>query len=175
MNLEVARTLYPEAKELAGLVSEEWTSSYDTDHSRAELCMRDNLTGEIYPIAHILTECGHDDRRLMIRAPLLLRALITICEAAFAEIRRLKPKQKGPDPKDFAAEVSIKCANDQAFRRYLIECHDLADAGDTERVKSRVRSVLAVSSLKELNDDRDACARWVSLRTNFKSWLKDRR
>lgn len=175
MNIEVARALYPEAKELAGLVSEEWLESYNIAESRAEICLRDTLTGEIYPIAQILPTCTFDDRRLMFKAPALLRAVVTICEAAFAEVRRLKPKQNGPDPKDFAAEVSMKCANDQAFRRYLIECHDLKDAGDTERVKSRVRSVLAVSSLKELNDDPAAGARWVSLRSNFKSWLRPAR
>ncbi|MDP9837572.1 hypothetical protein J2T09_002324 [Neorhizobium huautlense] len=175
MNLDVARALYPEAKELTGLISEEWLESYNLGEGRAEICLRDTLTGEVYPIAQVLPTCTFDDRRLMFKAPALLRAVVTVCEAAFVEIRRLKPTQKGPDPKDFAAEVSMKCANDHAFRRYLIECHDLKDAGDTERVKSRVRSVLAVSSLKELNDDRDAGARWVSLRTNFKTWLRDKR
>ncbi len=175
MNLDAARALYPEAKELTGLISEEWLESYNLDESRAEICLRDTMTGEIYPIAQVLPTCTFDDRRLMLKAPALLRAVVTVCEAAFVEIRRLKPKQKGPDPKDYAAEVSMKCQQDQAFRRYLMECHDLKDASDADRIKTRVRSILAVSSMTELNTDPDAGARWVSLRTNFKSWLRDKR
>lgn len=175
MNIEAAKQLYPEARELAGLVSEEWQESYNLEKSRAEVCLRDTVTAEIYPIAQILPACSYDDRRLIFRANILLISTVTVCEAAFAKIRELERQLGKQETKDYAAEVSIKCQKDQAFRRYLMECHDLHDAGDADRIKTRVRSILAVSSMTELNTDPDAGARWVSLRKNFKSWLRDKR
>jgi len=169
MNLAEAKALYPEAKELVGLVSEEWAESYNIAERRAEVCLRDGLTGEIVPIAQLLPECSFDDRRLMFAAPRLLRALVLLLETAFAEIRRLKPKEEA---KDFAAEVSMKCRNDHAFITYLRERHELQDASDSERIKTRVRSILAVKSLGELNTDPQAAERWKALRSDFKTWLK---
>lgn len=169
MNLDQARALYPEARELAGLVSEEWAESYNMADRRAEVCIRDSLTGEIVPIAQLLPECSFDDRRLMFSAPRLLRALLLLLETAFAEIRKLKPKE---DRKDFAAEVSMKCKDDRAFARYLQDLHGLEDASNSERIKTRVRSILAIQSLAELNTDPEAAARWGRLRSDFKAWLK---
>lgn len=168
MNLDLARTLLPDARQLASLASEEWAESYDVDEKRAEICIRDNLTGEIVPIAHILPDCPYDDRKLMIKAPVLVRALLVLLKQAFDEIRKLQKQQ--PQPKNFAAECAIKCQNDFAFRRYLMERHDLKDGGDAERIKTRVRSILAISSMKELNEDPAAAARWQSLRSNFDAW-----
>lgn len=175
MNIDEAKRLYPEARELAGLVSEEWQESYNLEKSRAEVCLRDTVTDEIYPIAQILPACSYDDRRLIFRANILLISTVTMCETAFAKIRELERQLGKQEPKDFAAEASIKCANDQAFRRYLMERHDLKDAADADRIRTRVRSILAVSSMGELNTDPDAAARWASLRTDFKSWLRDKR
>lgn len=169
MILSEAKALYPEARELAGLISEEWAESYNVEKKRAEVCIRDTLTGEVVPIAQIMPECSFDDRRLMFAAPRLLRALLLLLETSFDEIRKLKPKD---ERKDFAAEVSIKCQNDRAFARYLQECHDLQDASNSERIKSRVRSILAVQSLAELNTDPVAAERWKALRSNFKTWLR---
>lgn len=172
MNIEQAKKLYPEARELAGLISDEWAESYDVTNKRAEICIRDGLTGEIVPIAQILPGCSFDDRRLMFAAPRLLQALVLLLETAFEEIRRLKPAE---EQKNFAAEVAIKCQTDRAFSKFLTERHQLQDASDSERIKTRVRSVLAVQSLAELNTDPIAGARWKALRSDFKAWLRSAR
>lgn len=172
MNIDAARALYPEAKQLADLVSEEWTVSFDRSKGVAEICVRDMATGEITPIAHLLPDCGYDDRVLMGKAPVLVRALVTICERAFEEIRRLRPKEN--KPKDFAAECAMKCQNDGLFKTYLMQAHQLQDAGDAERIKTRVRSILAIQSMKELNDDPAASARWQNLRGDFDAWRRTR-
>lgn len=169
MNLTQAKALYPEARELAGLVSDEWTESYNVNKGRAEVCIRDGFTGEVVPIAQVFADCSYDDRRLMFAAPQMLRALVLLLETAFDEIRKLKPKDQA---KDFAAEVSMKCQSDRAFARYLQDCHDLQDASNSERIKTRVRSILAVQSLAELNADPEAAERWKALRSNFKTWLR---
>jgi hypothetical protein len=170
MNLDLARTVLPDAKQLASLASEDWSESYNLKAERAEICIKDNVTGEIVPIAHILPDCPYDDRMLMIRAPLLVRALLVLLKRAFDEIRKLQKQL--PPPKNFAAECAIKCQNDFAFRRYLMERHDLKDGRDAERIKTRVRSILAISSMRELNEDPAAAARWQSLRSNFDAWRR---
>lgn len=172
LNIETARALYPEAKQLADLASEEWTESYDTTKSVAQICMQDSSTGEIVPIANLLPSCSFDDRLLMTKAPLLLRALLALCDRAFAEIRRLQPDPQ--KKKDYAAECAMKCHNDGLFKRYLMEAHQLQDAGDAERVKTRVRSILIIRSMRELNEDPAAAARWQHLRGDFDAWRRGR-
>lgn len=87
MDLVSAKKLLPEARELSGFASEAWSESYDTVESRAEVCVVDQLTGEITPIAAILKNCSFEDRQLMFRAPVLLRAVLTLLDEAFKIIR----------------------------------------------------------------------------------------
>jgi hypothetical protein len=170
LNVETARRLYPEAKQLAGLASEEWLESYNLEKQRAEICMRDDQTGEIIPIAELMPSCPYDDRVLMMKSPTLVRALLVLLNQSFAEIRRLQPK--ADKKKDYAAECAMKCQNDGLFKRYLMEAHQLQDAGDAERVKTRVRSILNVTSMGDLNKDPAAAARWQSLRGDFDAWRR---
>lgn len=172
-----AKALLPEILSTVDMVTD-WTESRDTETQTTRICSSDPMTGEIYPLCTLAADIPFDDRQLMRKAVIYMRAMIVLREEAARQYRALAGRQaQAPKPetkKDFAAEASMKCTTDQAFRRYLIERHDLQDAGDAERVKSRVRSVLAVSSLKQLNDEPDAGARWVTLRNDFKSWLRER-
>jgi hypothetical protein len=166
MNRQTATPLYIEAKQLAGLVSDEWQDTFNTETQQAELCLRDNLTGEIFPIAIIKPECSYDDRRLMARAPLIVRALLFLLRESFKEIERLKPKQKA---NKLAQDCAIYCGR-QDFRRFLTECHDMVDATDNERVNTRVRNILDIQSRAELDKDQDAGKRWLSLKNAFFRW-----
>lgn len=184
MDVTEARAYLPTARELAGLVSESWFETCSTDVAFAEVSAADRRTGEIVAIAHVLPDCPFDDKRLMVLTPVLLRALLVLLDEAFRIIRagqppedpqaadRRKRKEREDANKDFAAECAMKCANDHAFRRFLIEQHQLHDAGDTERVKTRVRSILAITSMAELNTDPNAAERWKALRSDFKAWLR---
>lgn len=171
MDLIAAKSLLPEIREVSGLASGEWCESYDLKNQRAEICTKDRRTGEIEPIATMLPECSYDDRRLMHMAPVYVDALITLLDEAFRVIRQLRPKPA--KAKDHAAECVMKCARDQAFRRFMLEQHG-ADIADTERVKTRVRSVLAIQSMAELNTEESARQRWFSLRTEFDNWRNGR-
>jgi hypothetical protein len=62
----------------------------------------------------------------------------------------------------------------QDFRRYLMQCHDLADAADDERVNTRVRHILNIRSRAELNTDHRAAARWKRLRRDYYAWKDGR-
>jgi hypothetical protein len=179
VDLETARKVLPLARELSGLISDDYAESFDTKAGRAEICIHDRLTGEIIPIAALLPEASYDDRRFIASAPTIMRGLLCLLDEAFAVIRRQshgdRPQGRQSrkasinEPKDFAAECAMKCG-EQSFRRYLIERHDLTDAGDSLRVESRVRSILAVSSRRELNTDPNAAARWKSLRADYDAW-----
>lgn len=166
MNRQTATPLYIEAKQLAGLVSDEWQDTFNIETQQAELCLRDNLTGEIFPIAIIKPECSYDDRRLMTRAPQIMRALLFLLRESFNEIERLKPKQKA---NKLAQDCAIYCGR-QDFRRFLTECHDMVDATDNERVNTRVRNILNIQSRAELDKDQDAGKRWISLKQAFYRW-----
>ncbi|MCM2472113.1 hypothetical protein HGO38_01310 [Rhizobium sp. CG5] len=133
----------------------------------------------------ILTpDCGYADRDFLIYAhadqvfllELLARAYDRIraqraeINRLTAEIHTLQCRMAGKPEGNYAAECAMRCKDDHLFRRYLIECHGLANATDLERVETKVRSVLAISSRKELNEDLAACARWKDLLADYFKW-----
>ncbi|MBB3567255.1 hypothetical protein [Rhizobium sp. BK491] len=176
MNLDQARTYLPEARDLAGLASEQFVESYDTKTSRAEICVVNRMTGEIEPIAYFTPDCSYDDRRLLLKAPELVRALLVIMETAFDKIRSLEPRpprQHGGNdkPKDYAAECAMKC-NDRQFRRFLMDRHNVPDVADAERIAVSVRNILRIKSRGELNTDPAAAQRWIEFRGSFEAWKR---
>lgn len=169
MNLEEAKALFPEIREQSGLASDGWCESFDTKTGRAEICTRHRRSGIVEPIAAILPDCSYYDRMLMQKAPTYILALLILLDEAFRRLKELQPKpEKAPN---FAAECAMKCKDDHLFRKFLHECHG-ADAPDLERIKTRVRSVLGVQSMVELNTDENARKRWLSLRAEFDRWRK---
>ncbi len=173
MNLDIAKEKYRDARKLLGLASEEWCEFYDPEHGQNEICSKEPMTGEVEAIALILPSCGFEDRRLMSHAPTYMRAMDFLLQYAFDEIVRLRQSsgQRAEKPKDFAAECSMKCA-EPAFKKYLAERHGLEAPLTNDRAATRVRSVLAISSRKELNDDPAAAERWKRLRSDFDLWRR---
>lgn len=175
MNLTEAKALLPEIRTTLELASPEWAQSYSMESGRAQICGRDPMSGEIYPIATLEQAISHDDRELMRKAPVYLRAVLQLRDEAVRAYKQLaQPPQepKKEQPKPLSTLVAIKCSRDLAFARYLQECHGLEDASNSERIKTRVRSVLAIQSLKELNEDPRAIQAWQDLLRNFKAWLR---
>lgn len=114
-------------------------------------------------------------------APDTVRFLLQLLDQAFASIRTLKgdPPQRNQaagepaahDPKNFAAECAMKC-QEPAFKVFLEEQHGLDRPLTDERVAQKVRSILGVTSRKELNDGGKASEAWKALRASFAAWLK---
>lgn len=164
MNLDAAKALLREIRDQRSLSSEEWCESYDTENSRAEICTRDRMTGRVDPIAIFLPECSYDDRRLMLKSPVYIDALLMLVDESFRRLKALQPKAK---PKPKAANIcAIKLKEDHLFLRFLRERYDL-DTSDFERAKTKVRGILAVQSLNELDSDEAAFQRWQSLLKSF--------
>lgn len=179
MNIDEAKQTYREARDLLPLVSDEWERTYNPATSQAEICQRDDMTGEIFPIVIIHPDCPYHDGQLVEKSLTYFRALMMVIDEAFAKIRRLeaqpRPSQPAQQPKqkDLAAECAILCGR-QEFRRYLMQCHDLADAADDERVNTRVRHILNIRSRAELNTDHQAASRWKRLRRDYYAWKEGR-
>ncbi|EPE99502.1 hypothetical protein [Rhizobium grahamii] len=181
MRLNDAKPLLPMAREIAGLASEAWSESYNLRDQRAEICIVDRQTGEVVPIALLTRDCSYDDRRLMMKAPLLIRALLTLLDAAFAEIRKLKPpedprgaepRQEKSDEPNYAANCAMMC-KEPAFRRFLFEEKELPAMDEDNVVAKHVRYLLKVDSRSHINTDANARKLWLKLRAEFESWMKE--
>lgn len=181
MDLDRARILYKEVRDLSPFASEEWSESYDVDAGRAEICIADRLSGTVTPIAHILSACSHDDRVMMTKAPIYIAALLTLLKESFRRLEastpdtRRAPSQQARDPDEHRyAKACAILSGKHDFRTYLTVVHGL-EAVDGERVNTRVRTILNIQSRNELDEDPAARQRWFSLVRDYESWNRNRR
>lgn len=172
ISLDQAIALYPEIKALLPLASAEWSESYNLGSSTAEICIPNRFTGEIEPIAHILSDCPYDDRRLMLKAPLYMNALWVLLQEAF---RRIPQESTTPEPpRATRSTVSQACGmmcNDADFLDFLAICEGV-DTADRERVANRVGTMLDIGSRAELDTNEAARKRWFNLCDRFRAWMK---
>nr|WP_289624621.1 hypothetical protein [Sinorhizobium sp. 7-81] len=160
-----------EIREQSGLASDIWQGAYDSNAGKPEIVVKDAMTGRITPIAHILPDCGHADQQLMTKAPVFIRALLTLLDHSFRLIREAQQEPAKQSRKNYAAECAIKCG-EPAFKKFLEERQGLERPLTDDRVETKVRSILKVSSRAELNDDPAAAARWQDLRNAFDAWRR---
>lgn len=169
MDIATAKALLPEIRLNLETIGPEWAESYDVKSGSSQVCDVNVKTGEVYPLVTIHKSCPSDAREIIRKVPTYLRALLLLREEAVKEYRKLAAPSMEPD-KNYAAECGMRC-NDPMFRRFLTEQHGL-ETSDLERVATRVRTMLAVSSRAELNTDPEAAARWISLRAEFEAWKR---
>ena len=123
-------------------------------------------------LARIDRMCPPDDQALLLNARDWLSFMDDLIvqhgrrnAALREELSKLKTKRQGPD---YAAECAMKCV-EPAFLRYLADCHGLQAPLTPERATTRLKSILAIKSRKELNTNPDKAARWTRLRQHFQS------
>ena len=134
-------------------------------------------------ICSLPPSCPADNRELIRRHVEIPADLIGMLDAATRrdadrrrEIERLRQalEAKGGKPaKDYAAECAMICT-EPAFMRFLIDRHDLPYPATDKTTATRVRSVLAVTSLSELNTDTAAASRWRGMVQEFDLWRQNR-
>lgn len=73
--------------------------------------------------------------------------------------------------KDYRTEAAMRC-QDPAFKRFLIDAHRLESPATDERAAAKLRSLLGVTSRREINDSEQAVARWKRLRGDFENWKR---
>ncbi|MER9164382.1 hypothetical protein [Mesorhizobium sp. M0715] len=136
--------------------------------------------GEL-PVLARFDEATVDEIDFVCNAPDTVRFLLRLLTNAFDTIRDLKglpPHRNAPagepaasDVKNFAAECGMRCG-DAAFMVFLEERHGLERPLTPERVAQKVRSLLGVTSRKQLNDGGRASDAWKALRGSFADWKK---
>lgn len=173
MNLAEAKALLPEIRGVIEFASAEWLESYDTATGTSQICAMDALTGEVSPLATLSKSIPTDDRELMKKAGLYVRALLLLRDEAVREYRRVAPTPAKPKRKFTQANnCALMCSQNGAFKRWLLDCKDLQDAGDAERIKTRVRFLLNVQSLAEIDNDPRAAAAWAEMLAEFNAWKR---
>jgi hypothetical protein len=143
----------------------------ESDDSGQRLLARDPVDNEPRAIAELPIDLPFPYLNFLMRAAesqAFILELLDRCGRAYRSLAG--PPEEPQKAPNYATECAMKCANDRAFRQYLIERHQLTDASDIERIKTRVRSILDIASMKELNDNETAAQRWISLRRDFTAW-----
>lgn len=139
--------------------------------------------GELFVLLRF-DEATPDEIAFACDAPVTVGFLLRLLDDAFDTIRALKgePPQRNPakgasqasDFKNYSAECAMKC-QEPAFMVFLEERHGLERPLTAERAAQKVRSLLGVTSRKELNDGGRASDAWKALRADFAAWLKAQR
>jgi len=155
----------------------DWTRVQDG--SGAFIEARGEMPGEVFVLARFSDAATVDEVTFACDAPVTVRFLLKLLDEAFTKIRELRGESAAEqpamhEPKNFAAECALKC-KEPAFKVYLEERHRLERPLSDERVAQKVRSMLGVTSRKQLNDGGEAAAAWKALRADFAAWLKAER
>lgn len=125
-------------------------------------------------VSIILDEASIFNREFAIAAPEDLLWLLDRYTNLADRYRRIVEQQERnrPKPKKYAADCGRRC-NEKDFLDFLFTCHGV-DVSDRERVATRIRTMLSVTSRAELDSDADAAARWIKLEADFFKWRKNR-
>lgn len=156
---------------LAAIQPAQWSLAADGDGMLVEAR---GPAGEFWPLSRFHAGASSDEMRFAADAPETVRFLLALIDRAIDRMRAPDPAQgegRRSAAKDYAAEAAMKCA-EPAFRAYLEARHGLERPLTEDRVAQRLRSLLGVTSRRELNDGADAAARWRDLRRDFETWRK---
>lgn len=150
-----------------------WLLSADGDTTMLDARGRD---GSLVTIARFeacaapeeieLAAAALDDLRFML--DLVGRAIVALRPRPAAAADMGRRAERLPD---HTTEAAMLCA-DPAFRRFLMDCHGLESPATDERVAQKVRSLLGVTSRREINQTDGARAGWIALRDSFRAWKR---
>lgn len=153
---------------LSGLGSVEWLLSSDGVTTIVEA----RTAGELSEIARFHRNATPDEIEFMANAPFMVSFLLKLVDRAIAAARNTAPQSlEESKPVNYAAEAAMKCS-EAAFLVFLEERHELERPLTAERATQRLRSLLGITSRKELNDNSAAAGRWRSLRADYDVWRK---
>lgn len=162
---------------LAAIAPGQWRRAADAD---GELLMvAGEMRGELIIAARFEAGASDDEKTFIAAAPDTVRFLLGLVDRAIAALRKSQGRteerdEPAADQKNYAAECAMKCG-EAAFKVFLEEKHGLERPLTDERAAQRVRTLIGVTSRKELNSDAHAAARWRALRDDFASWKRGQR
>jgi hypothetical protein len=149
---------------LAG-VSKNWIIVADSNGFRVEVDAADGPE-EIMTFAET---ASYDDREFILNAASDVRFLLGLVDRSITRVRELKAKL--PELPDYAAQSAMLCA-DPAFKKYMAVKHGLEAPLTDDRVATRLRSILSISSRSDLNTSDPAAERWKALVSSFENWKR---
>lgn len=128
--------------------------------------------GELNEIARFMPDATPDEIDFFANAPHMVTFLLGLVDRAIAAARKSAPRANSrPQGKNYAAEASMKC-EEAAFRAFPEARHGLERPLTQERTAQRLRSLLGITSRKELNDNGEAAGRWRALSAEFDAWRR---
>lgn len=152
----------------AALGGAEWFFSSD---DRGPFIEAKTTDGALNEIARFHPGAQPEEIEFLASAPYMVGFLLGLVDRAIASARKNVKTQPQGRAKDFAAEAAMKC-DDAAFKVFLEERHGLERPLTTERVANKLRSLLGITSRKQLNDNAAAAERWRNLRSDFDAWRR---
>lgn len=158
---------------LAAIAPGDWRRAADAE---GEFVEARTARGELLPIARFHPGAEFDEMMFAVDAPETVRFLLSLVDRAAARVRALE-RMISPlegeigssSRRDHAAEVAMIVTR-PAFKAWLRDVHGLEPPLTDERCTTKLRSLLSITSRRELNDDGQARARWKALRADFKLW-----
>ena len=130
--------------------------------------------GERTEIARFSRAATPDEIDFFANAPHMVALLLRLVDRAIAAALQDKshtPERKQSKAANYAPEAAMKCG-EAAFLVFLEQRHGLERLFTDEKAAQKLRSLLRITSKKELNNDSAAAERWRSLRTTYEAWRK---
>lgn len=159
-------------RRVAALDGGRWMLAADGEATVLDARGRD---GSAVVIARFERLAQPEEMEIAASAPDDLRFLLGLVDRAIAaerarrgEARDDAPAAAGRVP-DHTTEAAMLCG-DPAFKRFLMDRHGLESPASDERAAQKLRSLLGVTSRKEINRSDAARQRWIALRDDFKKW-----
>ncbi|KAB2781250.1 hypothetical protein F9K99_08585 [Brucella anthropi] len=154
---------------LDALAGAQWFRSAD---ERGEFLEAKTANGELNEIARFHPGALPEEIDFLANAPDMMIFLLCLVDRAIAKARKDAPRQQSQNRRDdLARDAGIKC-NDAAFKVFLEEKHGLERPLTAERAAQKLRSLLGITSRKQLNDNAAAAERWRGLRSDFETWKR---
>lgn len=126
--------------------------------------------GTLVTVLRFTGQVTPEERDCVVHALDDVRFLLMLLDRAIKALRPPRPTQEPRAAlKDHTTEAAMLCES-PAFKRFLMEEHGLESPATKDRTAQKLRSLLSITSRKDLNNDDGARERWFALRAKFNIW-----
>lgn len=154
--------------------STDWVFTIDETGETAQA--RQIPAEDHYPVLTFSKECTLPDRELVTHAHEDVGFLLVLLGQSFRAVRELRKalERNTPKPTDHAAKCAMR-VKEPDFQLFMQMVHGVENSHDHIRVENRVKTMLAITSKKELDTNPEALKGWEKLVSEFYAWNKRRR
>lgn len=166
MNRDEAIAYFKEIEALHSRTSTDWQVDFNA------IVARLIPQHDPQPVATLDPFADRNDIAHLVGAHAAIGFLIGLVKDLGTELKALRPKPKPPT--NNAAKCAMRCG-DPDFQMFMQMVHGVENSNDKIRVENRVKSMLAITSKKELDSNPEALKAWEKLVAEFFTWNKRRR